>query len=403
MLLGILTIGLVLRVPGLGARSLWLDEAMTASLLEFSPIEIVRRCAEPKSIHPPLYYVAIRCWSAVVGGSEAALRGFSLAMGILTILGVYLIVRELERLPGSEPTESIVAPALFAALLVALSPMQIELSRTARGYALEMACITFSGWAMLRGLRNQCRLGNWVAATFLAVAACYAHYIATLSVLAGAMFGVVYLARDFAAGRSAAEPAPGSKSVTGYNGLPVLWGPAVAGLLLVFAFLPWLPNLAIQSETVRHHSYKSPISLADCLDQVTMALYSTYDTSWQVPQEARWLSGGLLVTLFVYLAVRGGWRRWFLVATGLVPLILLVTFSLTSDRSIVHARYLCIAHLLGWPSCPCDSRHSRPRIGNHPRKLLGRILCLVLLRQQRNPLGSAPSWYARSSQANHRE
>src|SRR5690606_16289635 len=56
-------------------------------------------------------------------------------------------------------------------------------------------------------------------------------------------------------------------------------------------------------------------------------------------------ASGLLAVLFLYLAGRGGWSRWFLVTTGLLPPLLLLIYSLGSDRSIFHTRYLCFAQL----------------------------------------------------------
>ncbi len=98
------------------------------------------------------------------------MRGLSAALGLVTIVGTYLVVRELGILPTRTPVERSGAAALLAAMLVALSPMQIELSRTAHGYTLAMALLTLSGWAVLRALRGGKRIWTWLLCSALAAA-----------------------------------------------------------------------------------------------------------------------------------------------------------------------------------------------------------------------------------------
>ena len=341
MLFGILVIGTVLRIYGLGAKSIWFDEAVTASYLDFSPIAIVHRCAEVRAVHPPLYFVFIRCWTALAGNSEIALRGPSVVFGLATILGVYALIRELSCFPRSLPVTPPASTALLAALLVALSPMQIELSRTARGYTMATAFLSYGGWALVRALQDRRRYGSWTAAALLAAAACYTHYMTVLSVAANGLFAIVFIAWRWTSACNARRfPSEGAESLESD-----LRGPLFAlGLFTAVYLIPWFPKLLPQSETVRH-SIVWPITKERALDQVRHAVYSSYDVQWTTDPFSLWIVTILLGSLFTYLACRGGWRRWYLVAAGLLPPLVLAVYSLRTDHSIFHARYLCFAQL----------------------------------------------------------
>jgi hypothetical protein len=58
------------------------------------------------------------------------------------------------------------------------------------------------------------------------------------------------------------------------------------------------------------------------------------------------LTTGLLATLFLFLAVRGGWGGLYLLLTGLLPIVLIILFSAFSNRSLVVARYFTFAQLM---------------------------------------------------------
>lgn len=340
-LIVILIVAAILRINGIGAKSLWFDEAVTASYLDFSPLEIIARCAEPRAVHPPLYYLAIRCWAYLVGDSEIDLRGPSVAFGLATIVGFYLMISELVRFPSGRREATSDGPALLAATLVAISPLQIELSRTARGYTMATACLSFGGWALLRALRGGRRTGDWVAAGLLASIACHVHNIALLSVIANGVFAAAFVVWNGIRTRNGPLP-PDGWSGRPYAGLR---GPAIAlGLYAMVYLIPWVPKLFTQSETVRHGRYW-PITWERASRQIVLAMYSSYDVSWELDSATPWAAVMLLAGIFTYLASRGGWHRWYLVVTGLLPPVLMVAFSLGSDRSIFHARYLCFAQL----------------------------------------------------------
>ncbi|MGQ9666196.1 MAG: glycosyltransferase family 39 protein, partial [Anaerolineae bacterium] len=81
-----------LRFWAIGTESLWLDVATSLVVADNSPAAIVSLTAE--DIHPPLYYLLLHLW-LVFGRSETALRSFSAVVGLLSVIALYSMGREL--------------------------------------------------------------------------------------------------------------------------------------------------------------------------------------------------------------------------------------------------------------------------------------------------------------------
>jgi hypothetical protein len=127
----VLILGFLLRLISIN-QSLWLDEATTA-LVAKMPIYDFFTKFMPGDFHPPFYYLVIRGWWLVVGGSEIALRIPSVLFGILTIYVVYLIAKELKQ-------KWPIVPALF----LATSGLHIYYSQEARMYVLATFLVTLA-------------------------------------------------------------------------------------------------------------------------------------------------------------------------------------------------------------------------------------------------------------------
>lgn len=124
-LLAVTLAGLGLRVMALDRHSFWYDEVFVVRLMESSPGELF--LGQVKDLgNPPLYPLVVQSWSALFGGSDVALRAVSVLLSVLTIPALGLLGR---RLIG--PTAG-----LFAAALLAISPLSVEFANEARPYAL---------------------------------------------------------------------------------------------------------------------------------------------------------------------------------------------------------------------------------------------------------------------------
>ena len=191
-LLALLACAAVLRVHGLGAKSLWLDEAAT--------MDIVRRpffSSEPKTFglfqavmardtHPPLYYGLLRLW--MCGSTRVAVaRGFSALLGVATVGILYALARVFLPRRG----------ALVAAGLLAVSAYQVYFAQEARHYVLATFLVTLSWYFFVR-LLVRGRVGRWplwLALALTNAAALYTFYYTSFAV-AAQLVVLVLLWRD---------------------------------------------------------------------------------------------------------------------------------------------------------------------------------------------------------------
>lgn len=127
--------GLILRLINLATQPYWSDEILTVGIVRQFPnvIELIRYI-QTVEIHPPLYYILIHYWSNWFGFDEWIVRMPSVIFGVAAILMMYFLGKALfdNRKVG-----------LFAALLLAVLPLHIDMSQNARPYAL----FIFSGLA----------------------------------------------------------------------------------------------------------------------------------------------------------------------------------------------------------------------------------------------------------------
>lgn len=210
LLLIILLIALLARLYALGKESIWLDEATSLMLARMDLAELVRWTA--RDIHPPLYYILLHFW-IVLGDSEAILRGLSVLAGVLNVLAIYALGRELFDAPTG----------LLSACFLALDPFHIWYSQETRMYAWTALLFSAIVWAALLYLHRprQLALGLYVA---LAVAGLYTHYYTLFALLLTNLWALYALMRKHIPWRS-------------------WWYWVGAQLVVLLLFLLWLPNL----------------------------------------------------------------------------------------------------------------------------------------------------------------
>lgn len=129
-LVGLLLLGLALRVQRLDFQPLWWDEGYSVWFATHSIGDMIALTAQ--DIHPPLYYALLHAWIALLGPTPIPLRLFSVLVSLPGIALVYVATRRL--LPRTRPITA--APALVAALLVAFNPFHLYYSQEIRMYGL---------------------------------------------------------------------------------------------------------------------------------------------------------------------------------------------------------------------------------------------------------------------------
>lgn len=208
----IILMGFAIRLYKLGEQSLWYDETVSAFLASQPPLDLIAHTA--RDIHPPGYYLLLHYWVMAVGNSEFALALFSLIFGVLLIpltysLARYLIGREV---------------ALWAALLVAVSPFNIWYSQEVRMYTLGAALGLVATHCALSAFSASPSTARryWTGYLIAAAAGLYALYYFTFLLLVVNLLLFIYMLY------------PKFKSA-------MLKSWLIANALLLVAYLPWIP------------------------------------------------------------------------------------------------------------------------------------------------------------------
>lgn len=318
-LAGITLLALALRGFAIDAQSYWYDEAITQNLITQSYARLANGEARDNG-NPPLYWLVAKAWVRAFGDDDVTLRWLSAVFGVLTVPLLGLVGR---RLSGP-------AVGLGAALLFAVSPLEVELGNEARTYALLHFLVVANAWFFVRGTQDSA-VSNWCGYALTMFAAGYAHYYAFLLPL-------VHLAGLL--GRPAgARP----------------WGAwaaalAVAGTLWAAA---WLPAFADQLGTQGNLSRSGERwTVQFVATPITFAVGRTLAWRDSAPP---WLAFAALGTLlgFVVPGVAGAARlgrcRFAAALTGawlLVPILVPLAAAVAGVRLYSH-RYAAI----GLPAC----------------------------------------------------
>lgn len=142
-LVGILLLGTFLRFYHNLDISLWHDEAFSALLIKYPWGEMIHRIG--LDVHPPIYYIVLRLWSYLFSDSLLALRGFSVFFGLAAAMAGYGFVKAAFK---SEKG------ALIAALLIAVSPFQIQYATEARMYTFGAFLAVLAAYFLVKALNR---------------------------------------------------------------------------------------------------------------------------------------------------------------------------------------------------------------------------------------------------------
>lgn len=185
-LIGIILLGLAIRLFQLDSVSMRGDEAFSA--LYWAGLPIQRSLTEIATIepHPPLTYILFRLWGLFLGIDSAfALRYLPLIFNVLGIPATYALGKRLFN----------VKVGLLAALLWALHPFLIWHSQDFRNYAIWSGLSIISLWLGYRLLStSQPNKKDWALYAFFAAFAALLFYTEVLTMFALALFAI-YLQR----------------------------------------------------------------------------------------------------------------------------------------------------------------------------------------------------------------
>jgi uncharacterized membrane protein len=324
--LGLILLGLCVRIYGLSAPSLWLDEAISANIVNGSVTECIQHAAN--DLHPPLYYLLLRFWS-LLGHDEWTLRSFSVLCNFLSGIVLFFCIRQM--LNSSV--------ALLALLLFALSPFQVRYSQEVRMYSLLglwMVLALFFAWEYLKN-RNLPFLFGYIFSSALGL---YTHYQAGIFLV---ILNLAVMVRLYRRDRSH------------------LWQWFLAQWVILALFVPWVPHFIQQFKSAGrvwvlfHPSlplFVSPLLAFLWGDPVLSKLYHFL---WPILMKimalgpmAQWIER-LSLVIFFFFVILMGWRhrdKWirlgFPIFFSIVLLagIFVLSFALSFKSNIFGAKYL---------------------------------------------------------------
>ncbi len=160
-------LGAVLRLYGMGAKSLWHDEGWT---FFFAQTNLAYQLVTPTNA-PPLYHALLHFWLKL-GQGAVMLRLPSALFGIASVWVAYLIGRQIagQRL------------GLVTGLLIAVAPMLIWYSQEARYYSLLFLLSALSFYFYLRLFDASARR-PWLGYFVVTLLCMYTHYYSFLILL----------------------------------------------------------------------------------------------------------------------------------------------------------------------------------------------------------------------------
>ncbi len=324
LLLAVTIIGAALRMWSLISQPLWLDEAFSIWVANQSPGELLQFVSNVDQ-HPPLYYMLLHSWQALLGDGEGAVRMLSVILGVATIPLFYLGGR---LLVGRKP-------ALIASLVLALSPFHIRYAQEARMYAL----MAFLGAAILCSLsvylaasqpRTARRHAAFAGLIISESALLYTHNSAVLLLPAALNVGVLVPWLWCHGRRRCSLPTLGED---GFLGRWLL----LQAIVFLF-WLPWLPTFVNQAGTVYQEFWIQPLS-RNSIWLVFHNINLPFPEEWS-PGLAGWdLFYWGLAILGLYSLRKRGATAFLLGALFIVPIVLEILISLQrpvlGDRTLI--------------------------------------------------------------------
>lgn len=296
----------------LTAIALWHDEAFSALYLRYSWGEMMHRVG--LDVHPPLYYIILRLWSALAGSSVFSLRLFSTVFTLLTVCAGYLFVRAAfknKRL------------ALISALLLAINPFQFQYTLEARMYTLGTFLILLSSYFLIRALESESKtraLIYWLYYSITAALCLYTHYYLIFSVAAQGLYILLYFLKT--------------------RRLKILLRGAGAYLLAFILYIPWIKTFLEQIQRVQASYWIPPMDRWSVPGTVWKMLFGGQGTSHR---SALLVSIGAVLVIGYFIKKVKNVHKWYVLFAVFIPFAAAVAISARTNLYL--DRYFIFASL----------------------------------------------------------
>ncbi|MCJ7566296.1 MAG: glycosyltransferase family 39 protein [Anaerolineales bacterium] len=262
ILLALIALVLAVRIPSLGSRSLWYDEAFSILFSRTGPKAMLQGTlglvdGTAADVHPLLYYTLLWAWMLLVGQKVIVVRFLSVLIHLALLILLWYLVQELFGLKQ----------AVLAGLLFSFAPFQVHYGQEARMYGLLSLWLVFATLCVWRGMQGN-RHHPWIAFGIFAALAMYTHVLAVFFLI------------------------PLGLSPLFFRKVRLLRSAFFSAIIAFVLYLPWGLKLPAQVAKVERAYWIARPSLAD-LVQTVMAFISG------LPIHASWLP----VTLFCAILV----------------------------------------------------------------------------------------------------
>jgi len=308
-----------LALWNISAPSIWFDEAFGAYLVHFNFLDIARYTAA--DVHPPMFYWALKVWTAVFGHTELGLRSMSLFFGIIAAVFGFLLTR---RHFGRRA-------AIVGIFILAISPFFIRFNQEARMYTMAAAIVLVATYVLSRALESRGKK-LWVVYGILVSIGMWTHYFTALAWLAHWVWRYLTIRQTGVRGKVLFKKFFSKEWLTAY-------------IIAVVSFLPWVPFLVYQFISVQSGFWIQPVgvdTITGYFGELVFFLEHDHVTGWL--SAALTAMGVLIAVLAVrnYQAGSAAFKRSYLLLFCLaaVPPILLFIASLPPLTSSFVERYV---------------------------------------------------------------
>jgi len=308
----------------LGEVNFWFDETFSLRMAEFPLPELIERCAQ--DTHPPLFFIELKLWSAVAGQSPWMARLWSVYWSVAAVVCAFCFVQEATRSiwsPGRVATA-----ATTAALLLALSPLELTWAHQVRMYA-PVECLTvLSTWLLWRAMQKPDCKSRWIWFAFVEAIGLYTHV--TMLFVAAGHFGALILTE-------LRRSAPGGlRRATIISGCSAM---VAAGL----CYAPWFLIARSQQARVQGDFWSEPFEWKLLGDALVKCFGNPewYEANSQVGYG---IGQALIVVLLVMALGRSSFDL-VIASTAAVPFLALIVASIVG-RNILHPRYFISGYTL---------------------------------------------------------
>ena len=175
----VLILGALFRLYHLGCESLWVDEAYSIadSQRGFFTLLFGNLVDPGFSVNSALYFGVLNLWS-YLGESEAVLRLLSVIFGVISIVLIYLLGKQLFNIPT----------ALAGAFLIAVNPLHLQHSQEVRGYSLLVLLAILVLILVTRVVREEGRGRSLIWAAVVAGLMFHTHYLSIVFIFCVGVF-----------------------------------------------------------------------------------------------------------------------------------------------------------------------------------------------------------------------